>query len=66
MDVEGYETEILKGGEKTLMMLDAQQAAALTGPPAVDGIGPTGRWEDYYKEADAVRRIRAPWVEKAA
>ena len=53
-------------GEKTLMMLDAQQASALTGPPAVDGIGPTGRWEDYYKEADAARRNRAPWAAKAA
>ena len=53
-------------GEKALMMLDAQQAAALTGPPAVDGIGPTGRWEDYYKEADAARRNRAPWAAKAA
>ena len=48
------------------MMLDPAQAAALTGPPAVDGIGPTGRWDDYYKEADAARRSRAPWAAKAA
>ena len=53
-------------GEKTLMMLDPAQACALTGPPAVDGIGLTGRWEDYYKEADAERRSRAPWAAKAA
>jgi hypothetical protein len=53
-------------GERTLMMLDPAQAAALTGPPSVDGIGPTGRWEDYYKEADAARRNRAPWAAKAA
>jgi hypothetical protein len=53
-------------GEKTMMMLDAAQALSLTGPPAVDGIGPTGRWEDYYKEADASRRLRAPWNAKAA
>jgi len=53
-------------GEKTLMMLDAAQAAALTGPPAIDGIGATGRWEEYYKEADAARRSRAPWNAKAA
>ena len=44
----------------------ARQAAALTGPPAIDGIGPTGRWEDYYKEADAARRNCAPWAAKAA
>ncbi len=53
-------------GERTMMMLDAAQAAALTGPPALDGIGATGRWEDYYKEADAARRGRAPWAAKAA
>jgi len=53
-------------GEKTLMMLDAAQASALTGPAAIDGIGPTGRWDDYWKEADAARRSRAPWSAKAA
>jgi hypothetical protein len=53
-------------GERTLMMLDAAQAAALTGPPAVDGIGPTGRWDDYYRETDAARRRRAPWSAQAA
>jgi phthalate 4,5-dioxygenase oxygenase subunit len=53
-------------GEKTMMMLDAAQAAAFTGPPAVDGIGATGRWDEYYQEADALRRGRAPWNPKAA
>jgi hypothetical protein len=53
-------------GERTLMMLDAAEAASLTGPPTVDGIGPTGRWEDYYREADAARRLRAPWSARAA
>jgi phthalate 4,5-dioxygenase oxygenase subunit len=53
-------------GEKTMMMLDAAQAAALTGPPAIDGIGATGRWDEYYKEADDLRRSRAPWSAKAA
>jgi hypothetical protein len=53
-------------GEKTLMMLNPAEAAGMTGPPAVDGIGATGRWDDYYKEADAARRNRAPWAAKAA
>ncbi len=53
-------------GEKTLMVLNEAEARALTGPPAVDGIGPTGRWEEYYKEADAARRRGAPWAAKAA
>jgi phthalate 4,5-dioxygenase len=53
-------------GEKALMQLDANEAAAMTGPPAIDGIGATGRWEEYYKDADALRRNRAPWNAKAA
>jgi nitrite reductase/ring-hydroxylating ferredoxin subunit len=53
-------------GEKTPMMLDAAAARALTGPPAIDGIGPTGRWDDYWKESDVTRRNRAPWSTKAA
>jgi phthalate 4,5-dioxygenase len=53
-------------GEKTLMMLSEPEARALTGPPAIDGIGATGSWDDYYKQADAARRNRAPWSAKAA
>ncbi|MEX2240063.1 MAG: aromatic ring-hydroxylating dioxygenase subunit alpha [Burkholderiales bacterium] len=53
-------------GERTLMMLDAAQAAGLSGPPAIDGVGPTGHWDEYYREADAARRNRAPWAAKAA
>ena len=53
-------------GEKTLMMLNEAEARSLTGPPAIDGIGATGSWDDYYKQADAARRNRAPWSAKAA
>ena len=52
-------------GEPTLMMLNEAEARLLTGPPAIDGIGPTGRWSEYHKEADATRRSRAPWSRKA-
>jgi hypothetical protein len=48
------------------MMLTEAEARALTGPPAVDGIGATGSWDDYYRQADAARRNRAPWSAKAA
>jgi len=51
-------------GEKTMMMLDAAAAAEFTGPPAIDGIGPTGRWDNYWKEADVTRRRAAPWAAK--
>ena len=53
-------------GEKTMMMLDDDAARAFTGPAAIDGIGPTGRWDEYWQEADAARRQRAPWAAKAA
>ncbi|MGH8673230.1 MAG: Rieske 2Fe-2S domain-containing protein [Burkholderiales bacterium] len=49
-------------GKKALMMLDPAQAAALTGPAAIDGIGPTGRMEEYWKEADAKRRQECAWA----
>jgi len=53
-------------GETPLMVLNEAEARALTGPPTIDGIGPTGRWDEYYREADAARRGRAPWIAKAA
>lgn len=53
-------------GGKTLMMLDEPAARALTGPAAIDGIGPTGRWDDYWQEADDARRRSAPWSAQAA
>jgi phthalate 4,5-dioxygenase oxygenase subunit len=53
-------------GEKTMMMLDADAARAFTGPAAIDGIGPTDRWDDYWRESDAARRRRAPWSAQAA
>ena len=55
-----------EAGEKTLMMLDANQAAALTGPAAIDGIGPTGGMEEYWKEADARRRRQCAWTQAKA
>ena len=51
-----------QAGEKPLMVLDPAAARALPGPPAVDGIGPTDRLDDYWKEFDAQRRSRAAWA----
>ena len=51
-----------QAGEKPLMVLDAGAAAEITGPPAVDGIGPTGRLDDYWKEFDANRRRKSAWA----
>ena len=34
----------------------------LTGPPAIDGVGPTERMDEYWKEADATRRKKSAWA----
>ena len=33
-----------------------------TGPPAIDGIGPTSRIDEYWKEADQKRRQQSKWA----
>ena len=48
-------------GERPLMALTPDQAALLTGPAAVDGIGPTAAWQEYWKRLDSERRAAAPW-----
>jgi len=49
-------------GEKVLMQLDAAAAGALTGPAAIDGIAPSDRLEEYWKELDRRRRREAAWA----
>jgi hypothetical protein len=49
-------------GQKAAMMLLEAEAQALTGPPAVDGIGPTDGWDQYWRESEARRRSAAAWA----
>jgi nitrite reductase/ring-hydroxylating ferredoxin subunit len=51
-----------QAGENPLMVLDASAAREITGPPAVDGIGPTDRLDEYWKDFDAKRRRAAQWA----
>jgi phenylpropionate dioxygenase-like ring-hydroxylating dioxygenase large terminal subunit len=51
-----------QAGEKPLMVLDGPAAAELKGPPAVDGIGPAERLDEYWKEFDAKRRRTSAWA----
>jgi hypothetical protein len=55
-----------EAGETPLMVVDDAQARALTGPPAIDGIGPSARMEEYWRQTDAERRKKAAWAERAA
>ncbi|WP_157218240.1 aromatic ring-hydroxylating dioxygenase subunit alpha [Flavisphingomonas formosensis] len=49
-------------GKPVFLELTAEQAAAITGPATIDGIGTTGEWEAYWRSADARRRENAPWL----
>jgi len=49
-------------GERTLMQLDAQEAARIRGPATVDGIGPADAWEEYWRSVDTRRRASAAWA----
>src|SRR5215468_5401786 len=50
-----------KGG-RPLMVLDEPAAARLTGPAAIDGIGPTGDWQGYWQRTDAGKRQASSWA----
>ena len=43
------------------MLLDAAAAAAMTGPAAIDGIGPSDDWQTYWQKTDANRRRASSW-----
>jgi hypothetical protein len=44
------------------MVLDRASAAKLTGPPAIDGIGPTDDWQGYWQRTEAGRRKAVGWA----
>ena len=49
-------------GGQPLMVLDRDAAARLTGPAAIDGIGPTDGWEAYWQKTDESRRHASSWA----
>jgi hypothetical protein len=49
-------------GGRPPMVLDEQAASGLTGPAAIDGIGPTGDWQGYWQRTDASKRKAASWT----
>lgn len=45
-----------KDEEKLLMVLDPDAAGRITGPAAIDGIGPAADWQGYWRAAEEKRR----------
>jgi hypothetical protein len=52
-------------GEKAPMMVDAEQASKLTGPPSIDGVSQGMSSDDYWRSADAKRRVESEWASRA-
>jgi phthalate 4,5-dioxygenase oxygenase subunit len=50
-----------ESGGRPPMVLDAAAAAAMTGPAAIDGIGPSDGWQAYWQKTDAKRRLASSW-----
>ena len=51
-------------GSRPLMVLDAQSAPNITGPAAIDGIGPTDDWRGYWQQTDLSKRKAASWANR--
>ena len=49
-------------GDSPPMIFDAGLASKVTGPAAIDGIGPTDDWQSYWQKADASKRSAASWA----
>jgi len=54
--------ETAASGAKPLMVLDPPAAAQITGPAAIDGIGPSDDWQVYWQKTDQARRQTSSWA----
>jgi len=52
-------------GKPVFLELTKEEAAAVMGPATIDGIDTGGNWQDYWRAADARRRLNAPWCTEA-
>ena len=48
-------------GERPILVVDEKKAAGITGPLAIDGIGPVDDWKGYYQRSEAERRQAMSW-----
>jgi phthalate 4,5-dioxygenase oxygenase subunit len=54
--------DAVEKGEQPPILFDASVVAKMTGPAAVDGIGPTEDWQGYWQKTDASKRSAASWA----
>ena len=54
--------EDTRNGGKLPMVLDTHSAPNITGPAAIDGIGPTDDWQGYWQKTDLNKRKAASWA----
>jgi phthalate 4,5-dioxygenase oxygenase subunit len=54
--------DAVEKGEQPPIVFDASLAAKMTGPAAIDGIGPTDDWQGYWQKTDASKRSAASWA----
>jgi hypothetical protein len=54
--------ESTQAGEGAPMLLDAEKARTLTGPPSIDGVSENAGVEGYAQRADHARRMQSDWA----
>ena len=57
--------EAMESGAPLMSTLSPDDAAKLTGPAAIDAIGPVDGWERFWQDKDQQRRAAAPWQKEA-
>jgi hypothetical protein len=55
--------DAVEKGVSPPIVFDVTAAKAMTGPPAIDGIGPTEDWRGYWQRTDANKRTAASWAD---
>jgi phthalate 4,5-dioxygenase len=50
------------GGGTAPMLPSSGEAAAMFGPPSIDGIGASANPHDYWRQADLIRRRNSTWA----
>jgi phthalate 4,5-dioxygenase len=54
--------DAVEKGQQPPIVFDAATAARMTGPAAIDGIGPSDDWRNYWQTTDAGKRSSASWA----